>query len=252
MGVSDQRYGYRPSPQVSANQISEYLTASPTRRKSIIRDARFPKNSVVAQYDRAREGLITFLDDDVRSMKHLAAAKDALEKRKARDGATEWLKRDSSSSIEAVDAFQLAYNKLGFSKWLCRRIAGRQPPLSIWPTKVSVNLDLLIRKPVMNGKDKIGGAVFLFSKGETSTKARIDRSKIVAGLIYTYCGKVLSDMGDADTSLCLAVDIFGHVAHKPPGSFALKLRQCADAADEIADRWKKIAPPPDYDGPDPD
>ncbi len=251
MGVTDQKYGYRANPQVSANQIAEYLGASPTRRKRIIQEARFPKTSIVALYDKSREGLVNFLNDDNRSFKHLSAVREHLEKRKLRENASVWLKRDSDSSIEALEAFQAAYNKLGFAKYLCEAVHGKQPPLALWPTKVSVALDLIVRKPVMGGKDRIGGALFLFSKGEASTNSRVERSKIIAGLIYTYCGTALSGLGDPDPALCWAVDVFGHTSHRPPGTFAAKLKYVADASEEIATRWKTIPPPSDYDGPDP-
>jgi len=254
MEPSDKKkYTYRPHPQVSANQIAEYLGASSTRRKRIIRDARFPKISVVAQYDKAREGLVNFLDDDTRSFKHLATAQDHLEKRKLRVDATDWLKRDSDASIEAMEIFQSAYNKFGFAKFTCREVTGKQPLLDLWKTtKISVHLDLLLRKPVMGANhDNIGGAIFLFSRGETSNKARVERSKVIAGLIYTYCGNILKEMGVADPSLCLAVDVFGKVTYKPPGTFAAKIKNVADACEEIHARWKTIAPPDDYDGPEP-
>lgn len=251
MGVSDQKYRYRANPQVSASQIAEYLDASSTRRKRIIRDARFPKASVVAQYDGAREGLVNFLADDTRSFKHLASAQEKLEKRKLKEGATAWLKRDSDGSIEALGAFQNAYNKLGFAKLSCIKLPGQKAFLTSWPTKVSVNIDLVLRKPVMGGKDLIGGSLFLFSKGETSTNSRIARCKVIAGLIYTYCGEHLTAMGVTDPNLCLAVDVFSGTAYKPPGTFAAKLKNVGDACEEIAARWKTIPPPDDYDGPAP-
>ena len=237
---------------MSANQIAEYLSASPTRRKRIIRDARFPKTSVVAQYDKAREGLVNFLADGTRSFKHLAGATDYLTKREARADASDWLKRDSRSSIEALEVFQRAYNKLGIAKLDCQEVPGRQPHLDMWPTRVSVNLDLTVRKPVKGSdRDRIGGAILLFSRGEASGKARVERCKVIGGLVYTYCGRFLSGTGQPDPTLCFAVDVFGQVAYTPPGTFSAKLKHVADACEEIAARWKTIAPPDDYDGPDP-
>lgn len=252
MGASDQRYNYRPNPQVSANQIAEYLAASPTRRKRIIRDARFPKTSIVAQYDKAREGLVNFLADDTRSIKHLAGATEYLTRRNGRPDATDWLKRDGRFSMEAIEVFQLAYNKLPFVKLDCREVNGRQPHLDMWPTRVSVNLDLTIHKPVKaSNRDRIGGAILLFSRGETSGRARTEHCKVIAGLIYTYCQRFMSEHSDPDAGLCFAVDVFNRTAHTPPGTFAAKLRHVADACEEIAARWKTIPPPDDYDGPDP-
>jgi hypothetical protein len=61
MTTEKPRYACRLNPQLSANQIADYLTASSTRRKAIIVGAKFPKTSVVAQYDGARTGLTKFL-----------------------------------------------------------------------------------------------------------------------------------------------------------------------------------------------
>lgn len=233
--------------------MAEYLgsSTSSTRRTSIIREARFPKTSQVAQYDKAREGLVNFLGDGIRSYKHLADVEDYLEKRAARPTATDWIKRDSRFSKEAIAAFERAYNKLGLVKLDCRPIHGRLPHLDMWPTRISVAMDFTVHKPIAGGKDSIGGAILLFSRGESSSKTRIERSKIIAGLIYTHCNRFLKGLGNPEPSLCFAVDVFNGKAHTPPGTFARKLRNVADACDEIAARWKTIPPPEDYDGPDP-
>ncbi|MHC2577373.1 hypothetical protein ACVI1J_000907 [Bradyrhizobium diazoefficiens] len=137
MGTTEDKpkFNYRATPQLSANQMAEYLSpsTSSTRRTGIIRDARFPKTSIVAQYARGREGLVNFLGDGTRSYGHLAEATVALEKREAKPGASTWMKRDSRGSIEAIEAFQRHYNKFGFSKLDCRPVHGRQP--QSWPRK---------------------------------------------------------------------------------------------------------------------
>jgi hypothetical protein len=249
MGITNQKYFFRPNPQVSASQIAEYLDASPTRRKSIIRAARFPKRSVVAQYGKAREGLVNFLGDGARSSKHLAVATDYLEKRKDRAGATDWLKRDSRQSIEALEAFQRAYNKLGFRAIDFRPVTGRLPALDEWATKVSVDLDLTIHVPVEASRDRIGGAILLFSRGEASGKARIEQSRTIAAMVLKFCDRFMPERGDPDKKLCFAVDVFGATAYQPAGQ--RKLDYVRDACDEIAVRWPTISAPTDYDGPDP-
>jgi len=112
-------------------------------------------------------------------------------------------------------------------------------------------MDFTVHKPVPGGKDRIGGAIMLFSKGESSSKNRVERSKIIAGLIYTWCGQHLKTLGDPSPELCLAIDVFGGVGHTPPGTFAKKLRNVADACEDIAAIWPTIKPPDDYDGTDP-
>jgi hypothetical protein len=205
----------------------------------------------VAQYDKAREGLVNFLVDGTRSYKHIADATEYLEKRESRPGATTWVKRDSRGSIEAMEAFQRSYNRLAVHKLDCRLTHGRQPHLDMWPTRISVAMDFTVHRPTTGGKDHIGGALLLFSRGESSSKTRLERSKTIAGLIYTFCNRFLKGLGDPDPTLCFAIDVFSGIAHTPPGTFARKLRNVGDACDEIAARWKTITPPHDYDGPDP-
>jgi hypothetical protein len=64
---------------------------------------------------------------------------------------------------------------------------------------------------------------------------------------FTDCGSDLGnhlwERGAPDPSLCSAVDVVSGKAQTPPGTFARKLRNVADACDEIAARWKAIAHP---------
>lgn len=236
---------------MSANQIAEYLHSTPQGRTRLIRSARFPATSVVAQYGRARDCVVQFLGDGARSIRHFVDATDALETRERRPNATEWLKRDSRGSVEAIDLFQRGYNKFAFAKLDCRPVTGRQPMLDMWPTRVSVDLDMTIHVPTKDGPDRIGGIILLFSRGEKATKPRVEKSKAIAGLILTYLGRFLTHAGEPDRTLCLAVDVFGQQAHAPSGTFARGLESVASAAEEIASRWKSVAPPSDYDGPEP-
>lgn len=234
--------------------MAEYIgsSTSSTRRRSIIREARFPKTSVVAQYDKSREGLVNFLTDGTRSYRHIADATDYLTRRAGRPDASDWVKRDCRGSIEAMEAFQRAYNKLPLRKLDCRPLIGRRPLLDVGPTKISVAMDFTVHRPSPGERDRIGGALMLFSKGESSSKNRVERSKTIAGLIYTWCTHHLKTLGDPDPELCLAIDVFGGVGYSPPGTFAKKLRNVADASEEIATLWPTISPPSDYDGPDPE
>lgn len=252
MAASETKYRYRAHPQMSANQIAEYLQSTPQGRTRLIRSARFPSTSVVAQYVKAREGLVHFLGDAARSIRHLADAADYLEKRQRRTDATEWIQRDSRGSLEAINTFQRSYNRLSFPKLECRPVTGRLPFLDMWPTRISVDLDVTIHVPNRDAADRIGGVVLLFSRGEPKTKARVEKCKTIAGLVLTFCGRHMKGMGEPDPSLCLAVDVINGVEHRPAGTFARGLASIESAAEEIASRWRSVSPPSDYDGPDPD
>jgi len=248
MDITERKYGYRARPQVSANQIAEYLIATASGRKRAIQNARFPKRSIVAQYGKAREGLVNFLADGTRSTKHLINATDYLTKRGQRKDASDWIKRDSKQSIDAIVAFQGTYNRIGVRTLDCRLAPSRLPVLDEWATRVSVDINVTMHVPTNEGRDRIGAAILLFSRGEASSNRRIDQSKTIASLIHGFCVRFMSDRGDPDKKLCLAIDVFGGQAYRPQG--IRKLDHIRDACDEIASRWEAVSPPADYDGPD--
>lgn len=230
--------------------MAEYISAgvTPTRRRTIIKDAQFPKGAVVAQYTGAREGLIKYLSDGARSPRHLAQAKvDLADKGEA--SKSSWTKTDCRNSTEAIEAFERGYNRLTLSKLDCRMASGKGRLLDQWPTLVSVAFDITIHKPTKVGSDKFGAALLIFSRGESSTKAREERCSNIAGLIYAFCSRSLGGFGEADPALCMAVDVFAGKEYRCPGTFARKLRHVEDSCADIAAIWHTVPVPPDYDGP---
>jgi hypothetical protein len=230
--------------------MAEYIGAgvTPTRRRAIIKEAQFPKTSMVAQYRGAREGLVKFLADGSRSPAHLARATASQTKRSAEAG-SDWVKTDCRNSIEAIRAFEGAYNRLSVLKLDCRLPSGKSHQIDKWPSLISVAFDLTLHKSSGNGPDKFGAALFVFSRGEASSNARKERCSNIAGLIYTFCNQYLGGFGEADPALCLAIDVFTGTEYRCPGTFARKLRHVEDSCTEIATIWPTIPPPTDYDGP---
>jgi hypothetical protein len=241
MDASLAKSRFKFSPKVSASLIAQYIKASPTRRKSIIRTAHFPKPDVVAQYDIARQGLVKFLTDDTRNYQHLANVKDRLREREERPESSDWQKDDSRRSIETIEAFENGYNHMGFPKLECHR-PENLPLLDLWSTRIKVELAVITRKPTKLGPGPFGGAIFLFSTSRHAPEARIDQCKTIAGLIHVFCERHLAYLGTPNRSLCLAVDVFAGRAIAAPESFVQKLDYIAVACEEIAARWDEVTP----------
>ena len=68
------RYRLNVDPRLSANQLAEYLEATATRRKSIVREARFPKAAVVTQLKEARTSIAKLLTHPAVAGETLVAA----------------------------------------------------------------------------------------------------------------------------------------------------------------------------------
>lgn len=245
MSALKPKYAYNPEPRLSANQLSEYLTASPGRRKSIVKAAKFPKTVVVAHYDGAWKAIPKFLCDNARPISHLTGAMVELQSKADNPTQKPWVKDDSRLSIEAISTFQKGYNKLGLSAVECRAVTGSLPKLVINGVEISVRLDMTVHK-----KDRVGGAVLLFSKSEGSAKERGDRGRNSAVLAFLFAKNYLTHLGEIDRKLCLSVDVFGGKSYACPDTFMRKIGNMEDSCEEVVLRWPTITPPDDYDGPD--
>jgi len=244
------KYAYNADPRMSANQLSDYLGATPPRRKSIIRDAKYPKTSVVARYNGAREAIGSYLCDDLRNSKVLFDGIESIKVREAKLTATDWTKQDCALSVEAIAAFHSAYNAFGLAKISCKPVVTKQPKLQIEGVDVSVSLDTTTHR-IGKGEEKcVGGLILLFSKSDASAKSREERCKTSAVLAAVFAEKHLSYLGKADPKICFALDVFGKRMIVAPNMFPTKLDHMRAACEEIALRWSHIGPPADYDGPD--
>jgi hypothetical protein len=251
MATSTPKYRYNPKPRLSANQLSDYLSASSTRRKRIIQDAKFPRTILVARYGAARDVIGNYLCDIARPTGKLVDGISAL-KAESEKTDSQWTKQDSLLSIEAIEAFHSAYtkNQMGVRKIECRSIIGNtQPHLLIEGTKVSVSLNATTHMKDKDGTQRVGGLVLLFSKSETELAARAERCRNAAVLAYFFALNFLDYAGKADPKLCFALDVFGGKAYPAPNAYKQRLGQINTSCEEIAVRWPTVKPPSDYDGP---
>ena len=59
MRTRDQRV--RHEPQISLGLLGEYMVASFVRKRSILRESKFPKDYIVPQYDPAQKAVARYL-----------------------------------------------------------------------------------------------------------------------------------------------------------------------------------------------
>jgi hypothetical protein len=110
------------APELSANQLSEFLDATHTRKEGILRQARYiarESSPPRIRYSDARRSIARFLTQKIRDFGILQQAKDRSQA--VIDGATggrsvtEFALSNAKLSIEAIDAFIAAFNSLGIA-----------------------------------------------------------------------------------------------------------------------------------------
>lgn len=249
MASTSKKYGYNPEPRLSANQLAEYLKASSTRRKSIVREAKFPKTAVVTRYRNARQSIVKYLCDDTRSMSALFESMADMKTRAESPTATPWQTEDLLLSVEAVASFQKARNTLGIVKYDCKLALPNQPKLEISGVEISVAADVFAVRCDKDGVERVGAAILLFSKSEASAKGRDELCRVSALLAAMFAEKYLGHLGVVDPKMCVAVDVFSGKEHKAPASYVKALENISNSCEEVVLRWAKAEVPADYDGP---
>lgn len=245
MPTSKPKYREASAPQLSANQLAQYLLAGPATRKRIVQAARYQSTAVVARYRHAREAIVSCLCDDTRSPAKVAAARAAMETRMSQPTNSSWTVDDLESSIAALDRYAATANQTILHQVRCQPISGSVPPLVIRDLRIKVTPDVILRRKTKDG-EAVGALVTAIAKGEKSKTNRQEQARTAALLVWRFAEGFLT--GTVERQLCLSYDVFDGSVYAPSANYVTKLKNIEAACEEIMDKWPNVPPPDDYDG----
>jgi hypothetical protein len=246
---SKPKYKEAQTPQVSANQLAQYLQAGPSARKRIVQAARWQSTAIVARYRHAREAITDCLCEDIRSPATVGKARAKLVERLSNAGNSSWTNDDLESSIQALDRYASSVGQSMLGKVRCEPITRSVPPLIISELRVKVTPDAVLHRAMPGSEpDQIGALVAMIAKGESATKARKEQARTAALLVWRFAQKHLAKLGTPERSLCVSYDVFVGSVVAPSANYVSKWQNIEDACDEIMDKWHKASPPDDFDG----
>lgn len=221
--------------------------ATPSRRKSIIRDAKYAPKFKATRYTIAREGIVNFLGNMQRNTQILYNAEAKLQAKKEQSPITPWQLEDYKSSIEVLQKFSRSYNSLGLSRYEIRKIPGRAPKLNIQDVSISVNPKLSIHRIDKNNNQRVGCLVINISKTLSSSKSRTEIAQTATATSFLFAENYLCESGIADHNICMFLDVFGGNLIKCPRAIKRRVNEINNACEEVSERWTGISPPKDYE-----
>jgi len=242
-------------PELSANQLSEFIDASPIRKEGILRQARYvarESSPPRIRYSDARRSIAQFLADKVRNFTILNDAKNKCqliieESTTGRKQISDFALSDAKLSIESIDAFIGAINPLGLSAMAFTLGEDRPPRLSIEGVAISVRPDVIVTSINTKREPIVGGLLMYFGKnGESDTEKISERRThglVSATLVYRYAAQHLSTRGSPERKLCMALDIFVQKIHRTPASNVRRMESIDAACRIAAAMWPGISPP---------
>ncbi len=239
------KYRLNPSPRISANQLAEYTLASPSRRQSILRNAKFAPTFLVIRYSEARKAICNFLADDSRPIAKLLETENA-QTVKSQGGGSAFKKNDAMLSAEAIKEFRKILNGNKLPKTVVfEKPKGNFPKLDIGGVDISISLDLIAKN---NGNGGVGGVLVQTSKAIAAKSWRADHSRSVASLVWMLSAQCLADVGKVDRKYCFSIDLFGQSVTSAPQTYKRRLNDIEASCSEISALWDSISPPSDFDG----
>jgi hypothetical protein len=245
MASSPQKYRVNQEPRISANQLAEYALAAPSRRQTILRNAKYAPTYLVAQYSDARRAIVAYLSDDLRPPSKLFNEENRLVEL-TKSAETTFIQNGAALSIEAIKAFREIEKQGLVPKTLVfTPVLDRPPPLSLKGVNVSVSIDLISKN---NGSGKIGGVLLQTSKAISSRSWRDEHSKYVGSLVWMLAEEHLHSVGKIDRALCASLDLFSTSWTKAPTNYKTRLQNLEASCSEINMIWDKITPPHDFEG----
>lgn len=220
------------TPRVSLNQVLRYNSASSTKRRAIVFQAKKPSDIIVPRYSKARRLAVNYFLSGF-DQKDARASIDELKERPAD---TAWKLSDRDKSVEAVNLLvAMPLDIVGVQKMMFSRYKGDNPKLNFLGTDVSVYPDLVIRG-LYRGKQVVGAVKFHFSSGNPMNQ---EECKTGAVLLYDFAKKHLCREGEeVSPKHCIYIDPFSGVLEHTPSSVVNRMKMIVASCQEFGMWWK--------------
>ena len=218
----------RNAPRITLNALAEYMTASASRRRTILAEQRDPKAFRVAYYAEAEAAIVSALSDG-RSV-------DALDEGRKRVLALpvskEWDASRRQTQLEALEAARSFLRTDEAAKLPTLALNHRKSQtLPVGRVAISVRPELFIS----SASGTVVGALKLFFSKTTAMAE--ERARYAGALLHLYTEVALAAGPNADCSNCFVVDVFAKKVFTAPRTFRRRRLDINAACEEIAAGW---------------
>jgi hypothetical protein len=215
-------------PRISVNKLGEYMGATVSRRRQIIKDQKNPRAFKAAYYTPAQDALTKYLVGEWEESQLVNQLEALL--RRSGDG---YQGKVNCCSAGAIDAFLENYDDLGVAGEICRADCSVMTMDCLGVT-VSVRPNLLIRDA--SSSEIVGAVKFHFSKSAPLGDEGCD---YVALMMRLFLEEELG-LKSINAKMCIVLDIHDGNYRRAPKAYVNRKRDIEAACDEIYARWETI------------
>lgn len=219
-------------PRISLNKLGEYLDATVTRRRTIVKDQKKPPGAgIVTRYSHVTTALAEYFEDSNRS--YLLGR---IEKLKADKSGTEWQREDRQLSaevlvklIDLVEEIDLTGVRVISSP------AGSPAAIQVKGVRVSVRPDFLV--VLEKDPEIVVGAIKLSHNKQHALQKMA--CECVATMLWRYLQQTFP-AAKVDLKKCLSISTPLKLLVSAPKSYKARNEAMDAACEEIAARWPAV------------
>lgn len=224
-------------PQVSARHLADYMAATETAKRTIIRSCKYQTIARVVQHDEAKQAVGRFLRTQESNIGILLGEAQNLRGRMADDD----FERDLfDHNADYIDRFASVCSDLVLPD-ADRIMPGKALVAEFHGVRVPFELQFRLRRLTKTNKIRVGGAMLRYRKGRAlDVMAGLWQSALLLGVLRDMSG---GEAEEPEAKLCITIDAYAGVAHAAPSDSISRYNNMVSACATIAERWPNIKPP---------
>ncbi|MFA6101394.1 MAG: hypothetical protein WCV67_01005 [Victivallaceae bacterium] len=218
--------------RLSVNKLGEYMTATPSRRRQIIKDQKTPSTFKVARYNDARDVIVDYLTSGMSSD---TEAMERAEELLSNSGRSEFTEQDRALSAEAIESFLKVSDEIDIHGLQIESADSfSDQSLEIGDVSVTMRPDAILRDEI-TGKI-VGGVKLHFPK----TYPLNDKGCEYVATALRFHLEGQDSPKSVDPKKCYVVDVHTQKVRMAPKAYKRCLSDIVAACEEISARWDSI------------
>lgn len=225
-------------PKISGRHLADYMAASETAQRTIIRNCKYQPIVRVVQHELAKVAASRFLADPTPDVDRLIKAAAGIRARLA-DSSFE---RDVlDHNADYLERFAEKYDASVLPD-VERLPAGHWPNIDVNGVVVTAEGHLRLRRTTKTNKLRVGAVMLRYQKGKALPEKVAEWQ---SAFLFGYLNAVGTEDGaDVERKLCLTLDVYTSNVIAAPSDSARRYSQMQSACETIEERWNNIKPPP--------
>lgn len=216
--------------KISVNKLAEYVSATPRRRRQIIKDQKNPPDFKVARYVTAREAIVNHL---VSGMRDEQGAASAIKQLLEQHGGSNFAEQDRALSVEAIESYLNNCDKLELDGLSVEKgDEFSDIAMEIGDVAVTMRPDVILKNP--ETQQVVGCVKLHFPKSYPLNKEGRDT---VTTALRLYLEEL--EGTSVDSKKCFVIDVSqGEISHAPRAYKNIK-QDITAACEEISAGWNR-------------